>query len=130
MMCPLAVLSLYDGDLFVPRKQYSFQTIYYRYTVGLFGSVCCILAIKGLTTAIPTKLLFFIAKIGRNTLGIYIISDILFNTHILRTISIDMIDNSYTVAFVETVFIVAICQMLTVLIRRYSLVNRILLGGR
>ena len=67
--------------------------------------------------------------IGKNTMGIYIISDMIFK-YILGEITYNLYNINYFVVILESMLILIICLVLVKLISKNKFLNNILLGGR
>ena len=101
----------------------------FRFTIGLCGSIFFILLIDWIYPMLKHSNQT-IALIGRNSLGIYIISDILFNDHLLRLVSTKMSGVNYWVLCIETLIVIVTSVLITLCIQKNRFANRLLLGGR
>lgn len=108
----------------------------YRYAIGLIGSLFVIMTFRYLyscwvnvSVAIPKHIFTFLQNLGRNTLGIYIISTYI-NIWVLERICRTFDTLSFIWVIVETVLIISICLWGIRLIQRYPVLNYYLLGGK
>ena len=101
----------------------------YRYLIGFVGSAVAFIVIRFLFKWGDMTWGRVMAKLGQKSLGIYAISVILFNGFILPNLNFDTGIN-YGIAGLETIVVLAITYIMTVLLERYSLTRRLLLGGR
>ena len=101
----------------------------YRYLIGFVGSAVAFIVIRFLFKWGDMAWGRVMAMLGQKSLGIYAISVILFNGFILPNLNFDTGIN-YGIAGLETIVVLAITYIMTVLLERYSLTRRLLLGGR
>ena len=97
--------------------------------IGFVGSVFVILLVKACYQRIPDRLKRAAAYVGMNSLGIYILSDVLFG-YVVPKVTQRFTGLNYAIAIVETVMIVLICLLGTAGIKRVKTFNVLLLGGR
>ena len=108
----------------------------YRYAIGLIGSLFVIMTFRYLyscwvnvSVAIPKHIFTILENLGRNTLGIYIISTYI-NIWVLERICRTFDTLSFIWVIVETVLIISICLRGIRLIQHYPVLNYYLLGGK
>ena len=101
----------------------------YRYLIGFVGSAVAFIVIRFLFKWGDMAWGRVMAMLGQKSLGIYAISVILFNGFILPNLNFDTGIN-YGIAGLETIVVLAITYIMTVLLERYSLTRKLLLGGR
>lgn len=101
----------------------------YRFLVGLTGSVFVLLLIAKLYKRIPAKIFALLLCIGENSLGIYIISDLVFHL-VLNRITYSFSTINYITAIFETILVLAFSLAVTLSIKKSSVLNKLLLGGR
>ena len=131
------LLSLYDYDTYIYTSGYyifQYENNHFwqlhsnvlRFFVGLFGSISISYLIYGLVSILPEKINKVIAYVGSTTLGVYILSNYIFDE--MHRLSIPGF--SYLYLIIETIVIMAVCVLLTVGMQKSKILNRILLGGR
>lgn len=107
----------------------------YRYLIGFVGSCFMMLTLYKLSNLINTRTLCFkpivsiLEYLGKNTLGIYIIS-VHLNVQLLARICGQFSHLNFVWVLVETILMIVICLMLIHLIQRYSILNRYFLGSQ
>ena len=101
----------------------------YRYLIGFVGSAVAFIVIRFLFKWGDMAWGRVMAMLGQKSLGIYAISVILFNGFILPNLNFDTGIN-YGIVGLETIVVLAITYIMTVLLERYSLTRKLLLGGR
>jgi len=101
----------------------------FRFTIGLFGSFAVFFALYALMKILPTKAKKLFAFIGTNTLGIYIISNILFE-ELLARVTKNFNGINYFYLIIESVCILCVSLFITVCFKRFKCTNGLLLGGR
>ena len=101
----------------------------YRWIIGGIGSVFVLLVVRILIDWKPTiKIWNFLARIGKKSLGIYIISSYI-NVLILMKLVSDFCP-SYLTNLVEAIIIMVICYCLTILLEQNKWIRQLFLGGR
>lgn len=137
----IALFLLYNRDSYVYTSGYSLigeksgilrqlGIDLYRLVIGLVGSVVIVLSIKALYCHFPIGVKNVMSNIGMNTLGIYILSNLVFNDHFLRTFSIRLDGIHYGFVVLETIVVIVVTLLLTWIIKKIVFLNEILLGGR
>ena len=101
----------------------------YRYLIGFVGSAVAFIVIRFLFKWGDMTWGRVMAMLGQKSSGIYAISVILFNGFILPNLNFDTGIN-YGISGLETIVVLAITYIMTVLLERYSLTRKLLLGGR
>lgn len=101
----------------------------YRFFIGLVGSISVMYLIYWAVKILPDKIKNVFAYIGMNTLGIYIISNILF-TEILQNITSALTGINYFYIFLGSVFILCTSILITAILKRFKITNALFLGGR
>ena len=99
----------------------------YRFVVGLFGSVFIMCFVYAFMNILPEIVKKALAYIGTSTLGIYLISNYLFD-EVLKRIPVPSLNFWYIV--LETICVLVITISLTILLKKNKLTNRLFLGGR
>lgn len=101
----------------------------YRFLVGVFGSVSLMFAILFVFRFCKEKDMHWLVYVGKNTLGIYVISGILFSNGLQRIMSgVDGIN--YLLTFTECIVILLISLAINWLLHKNKVLNALLLGGR
>ena len=98
-----------------------------RFLVGVFGSLSIMYLVYGILKVTPDILKNSFACLGKYTLGIYIISNYLFD-EVFKIIPISGINYFYIL--IESISVLAISFSLTFLFKKYKITNRLFLGGR
>lgn len=101
----------------------------YRFVIGLIGSIFVMLVIAKLEKSIPPKLVAALLCVGKNSLGIYIISGFFFS-YVLNRITYSLSTVNYFITLIETILILAFSLVATMQIKKSSMLNKLLLGGR
>lgn len=116
-------------DLYVQDIANKVFIIAYRYLTGIVGIVCVWQIIKWSLKYIKLN---FIINLGKETLGIYIVSSNLIMLLINKiTLNIDNL-NIYNFIYtpILSVLVILMCIIIIKLIRKSRYLNRVLLGGR
>lgn len=116
-------------DVVSPAKQIFNDT--FRWAIGLIGcSFFCLVfnVVYDFFINYMKKFRRVVIYIGCNTLGIYVIDDLI-NKYLLREITYSC-KPSLLIVLVETVSIMMLCCFCTELIKKNSLLKKALLGGR
>lgn len=138
----IALLLFYNRDSFIYTSGYcileegtvslrQFGIDLYRFLIGLVGSI----AIIGLISMLyphsrNNRINKAISVIGMNTLGIYILSGVVFNDHLLKTLTVKLNGINYGIVLLETIVVILGCLAISWVIKRIKLLNILLLGGR
>ena len=101
----------------------------YRFSIGLLGSLVVILCFSLIANPLRGKLQNSICLIGKNSLGIYLISGILF-IYILPKITQPLTSINYAIIALETIIILFLSLVLSFSLRKNIFLNKIFLGGR
>lgn len=101
----------------------------YRFALGLSGCIAAAGALLWLTGRLPAAVRRTLSCPGRNSMGIYIISTLLF-TYAVKPLAWELKGINYGYMLLETGAVLAVSLGLTVLIRKSALLNKILFGGR
>ncbi|MEG1718751.1 MAG: acyltransferase family protein [Clostridia bacterium] len=101
----------------------------FRTAIGFVSSVFVILLVSFIYKHTPKFINKALCFIGQNSLGIYIISDVL-SLYLLAKILFIFPDISYFRVFLETIIIFFLSLFLSILIKKIKPLNRILFGGR
>lgn len=134
----LVLLFFYDYDKYIYTSGYTIigknpitqiYNNFFRFAIGMVGSITIMYIIYALTNRLPRRVNCFLAYIGKNTLGIYIISGYIF-TEILCTVTSQLKGINYFFIFIEALCILYTSIIVTVLFKKNKLTSRLLLGGR
>lgn len=98
----------------------------YRTIIGLAGSVFVVSILKIINKKYEFKLLPYV---GKYSLGIYLISDIIF-MNVFPLINSKITDINYLLILIETLFVIVSSIIVSKLIQKSKLLNKLLLGGR
>lgn len=101
----------------------------YRYLLGLLGSIELLLLIKLLLPKIKDNLKDKLLYLGKNTLGIYIISSII-HPYLLPIITKGLADINYLFIFIESIIILIISIIIIELIKKNKFLSKYLLGEK
>ena len=101
----------------------------YRYLLGLLGSIELLLLIKLLLPKIKDNLKDKLLYLGKNTLGIYIISSII-HPYLLPIITKDLTNINYLFIFIESIIILIISIIIIELIKKNKFLSKYLLGEK
>jgi len=99
---------------------------FYMIIVGLIGTVLVLLLVNYVLRYNAIKKTY-IANLGINSMGIYIVSSyLLIPVHKLTK----NLPSSFLLTFIETILILAISYLIIEILKKFKLANRLLLGGR
>lgn len=98
----------------------------FRWAIGYVGISVFLIFVSFLSAYIRES--SFFVKIGKKTLGIYLISGYI-NRYILVKITADICPN-YIIWIIESVIVILICYVLTIIIEKNRVLNVILFGNR
>ena len=101
----------------------------FRFLVGLAGSIGVMYLVYALMKVLPDAVKEILAYIGRNTLGIYVISGYFF-AELLPKITAPLQSVNGWYLAVETVCILGMSVLLTAVLKKTKVTNRLFLGGR
>lgn len=101
----------------------------FRYTIGLVGSICVLIIIKITYKHIGEKTALILGKIGKKSIGIYIISTIFINNFILPRLP-HRENFGYGMVIIETIIIIAITYFLTYMLEKNKATRYLMLGSR
>lgn len=101
----------------------------YRFIIGLVGAVTVILAFAIIYPKINNRTKKILSFIGQRTMGIYIVSTVLF-IYVLKNITIRLPWVNYWVLLFESVVMVAISLAITSFLQKNEIIGKLLLGCR
>lgn len=99
----------------------------FRFFIGITGSVAIMCVLGVFMESMPQNVWKPFAYIGANTLGIYIISNYLFD-EVLKRLPIAGLHFGWVV--LESVCVLSVALGITYLLKKYKYTNRLFLGGR
>ena len=98
----------------------------YRFVIGLSGSVSVIIILFNILNVTKLNLLVLI---GKNSLGIYIISGLIF-AYIFPQFNIYIDNINYMLIILETICVIFSSIIATLIVKKCKIFNKLLLGGR
>lgn len=101
----------------------------YRTVIGLVGSIIVVFLIDILYNKYLKEKTKWLVFIGKNSLGIYIISGLIFN-YVLPKLTGNLIRINYVYSLLQSILIIGISLMVTLMIQKIPVLNKVLLGGR
>lgn len=138
-VCFCCMLLFYDEKTYIYVSKYRvlgheapfkmFFTNVFRFVIGLWGSILTIRFIRVVNENISPQISEKIELVGKNSLGIYIISDFLFPL-VLSPLSAEFNGINYFVLLVETAFITILSFIFSTVIKKIPIINFFLFGGR
>ena len=99
----------------------------FRFVIGLVGSIAIMCIVHAFTDIMPSFMKKALAYLGGCTFGIYLISNYLFD-EVLKYLPIQELNYWYVA--IEVICVTTVSLLLTLLIKRFKITNRLLLGGR
>lgn len=115
---------LKEGNIF-----YQLYIDFFRLTIGLVGSICILYIVIFFEKYITDKVKNLLIYIGRNTMGIYIISSVLYN-YLLSYLAKDVNGINCILILFETICILSISILCIEVIKCYPIFNKLLLGQK
>jgi len=101
----------------------------YRMVVAALGSICIMMALKYIwDKSASARIWFLLQKLGRASLIIYIFGGIM--NIFLKHVTSDFLGIDYMVCFLEMIVIVTLSYLVYLIIKRYHMLNMLLMGGR
>ena len=143
----LLMLPLYEKDCYIYTtgfsllgKDYIIQLVIdvFRFIIGMAGSSAVILFAMLLRCMyrnvdflrkICGQLINFLSYVGKNTLGIYLISTLIFE-YIIKPLAWGLYGIDYTMILIQSAAVLLLSLAIIWLVRRIPVVGRWLLGGR
>jgi fucose 4-O-acetylase-like acetyltransferase len=99
----------------------------FRLTIGLVGSLSIMCIVHAFMDLIPNVITKALSYIGKCTLGIYLVSNYLFD-EVLKIIPFNGIN--FWFILLEFICVLSISIAITALLKRFKITNRLFLGGR
>lgn len=135
----MCMVALYEKEIYIYTSAYCVRgsenpikilcITFFRLFVGLFGSFLCVQIVCANYGKIRGFIHNSLIVFGKNSLGLYIISNYLFEL-VLVPISKNMSGLNYIVTIIETFVIIVFSLGLIKVIKRNSILKLLLLGGR
>ena len=134
----IALLLLFNYDSYIYTSGYYIlkenviKQLYndiYRFVIGLEGSIFIMLIFNTTIRYFNDTFTRIMCWIGRNTLGIYIVSGFVFS-YLLKRIAQNLTTINYVAMVVEIIVILFFSLICTEIIKKSKLLNKFLLGGR
>lgn len=101
----------------------------FRFCIGLAGSLWILLLLEKIYPLLSKCIAEFLCLIGRNSLGIYMISGLVF-IYVLPTLTSSIHKLNYLIVLGETAVILFGTLLLSLLLKKWSVTNFLFLGGR
>ncbi|MEG0408684.1 MAG: acyltransferase family protein [Bacilli bacterium] len=120
-----------SGFYILKESNYLFQLAIdtYRFIIGLFGSIFIISSVKLVWNKLPKFIISSLSYIGKYSLGIYILSGYIF-IYLLPLITAQNIGLDYVNVCLHSVVIMTISLVMSIIITKIPLLNKLLFGGR
>ena len=99
----------------------------FRFVIGLVGSIAVMCIVHAFVDVIPLVINRCMAYIGSCTLGIYLVSNYIFD-EVLKHLPIMGLNYWYTL--IEVICVLGISLLITLLLKNYKITNKLFLGGR
>lgn len=132
------LLYFFNTDIYIYTTQYTLLgkavmtqlgIDIYRFFIGLVGSIFIIILLLKLYPKLSNKLVNGFSIIGIHSLGIYMISGLIFN-YLLPSLTNWIIHINYLIILLETVIILGISLLISFCIKKNTVTNKLLFGGR
>ena len=122
---------IYTSGHFIFNDAVGKQLYYnsFRFFIGLFGSLSVVYFFVAIIRFIPNKIKSIFSYLGKNTLGVYIISNYLV-IELLSIVTSNLCTINYLLLLVESVIIIIISLVINIILKKIPITNKILLGGR
>lgn len=101
----------------------------YRFTIGLFGSIFIITLLLKLYPKLNENITKVFSIIGIHSLGIYMISGLLFH-YVLPALTSWIAHINYLIIVIEAVIILGISYLISLCIKQFTITNILFFGGR
>ena len=101
----------------------------YRYIIGFIGSIEILLLVKYLTLKLNNKVKDTLTYLGKNTLGIYIVSSII-HPYLLPIITANVSNINYLFVIIESIIIILFSIVVIELIKKNKILSKYLLGDK
>lgn len=101
----------------------------FRFSIGLVGSLWILFILKKLYSLLPEQISKCLCIIGRNSLGIYMSSGLIFS-YILPRLTGFINSLNYLIVLGEAAIILLGTLLFTMLLKKWSVTNFLFLGGR
>ena len=101
----------------------------YRFFIGLFGSIFIVISLLKIYPKLNNKIMKGFSIIGIHSLGIYMISGLIFQ-YLLSDLTAWIVHINYLIILLETVIILGISLLISLCIKKFTVTNTLFLGGR
>lgn len=120
---------IYTSGYYILDKNivYQLHNDCFRFVIGLVGSIAVMCIVHAFTDAFPKVVNKSIAYIGTCSLGIYLVSNYIFD-EVLKYLPIPGLNYLYTIT--ETICILGVSLLVTRLLKKNKITNMLFLGGR
>lgn len=120
-----------SGHSLIGKQNWPHQLLVdlYRIIIGLFGSAFFWGLFSIISPHIKEPISGVLSWIGANTIGIYIISQLIFK-YVLPEIVKEYIGVNYGIVLVETILTLGVCILIVFCIKKVKVLDKLLLGGR
>lgn len=135
----LVLLCFYDNDSYIYTTGYTLigkEDVFlqlgidaYRFIIGLFGSIAMILILSPAFEKSGSRIIDIMTLIGSHSLGIYMISGLIFN-YVLPGLMSGLKTVNYLLAALESFVILLLSLMISICLKRFKLTNLLFFGGR
>lgn len=134
----IVMLRFYNHDTYIYTTGYTllgkdvFSQLWndcFRFIIGIFGGISVMYVVWGIYKLAKGKYPTFLFYIGKNTLGVYLISGILIYEGLAR-ITAGVPKINYLLTFGESIVIMVVSLAINWILRRNKTLNTLFLGGR
>lgn len=134
----IIMLCFYNRDSYIYISRYTLlnkniiQQIYnniYRLSIGMIGSISIIFTVYVLEKKLSTEVKKLFSYVGKNTLGIYVISDLLFSEILLKVTS-KLNGVNYLCVLFEAIIILILSILANNILKKNKVINNMFLGGK
>lgn len=101
----------------------------YRFLIGFFGSLFIIMLLLKIYPKMNNRLIDTFSVVGINSLGIYMISGLIFQ-YLLPGLTSGITNVNYLLVLLETIIIVMVSLLVSLCIKKCSVTNMLFFGGR
>lgn len=132
------MLFFYNYDTYIYTSGYTIlnknvvqqiQINVFRFLIGMVGSLSVLYLTRALMHILPNRITAVLARIGNNTLGIYVISGYIFE-EILPRLTSFLTGVNYLYVLIETICVLILSMIINAVLKKYKITNRLFLGGR
>lgn len=137
-ICFVAMLCFFGRETYIYTSRYSLigkpfgiqlWNDSFRFLIGLFGSLFVMRVIWSLEKRVGGTVRAAISYVGRNTLGLYVIPQLLLHKELVR-LSRGLTGVNYAVTTAETIVLMGVALVIQWALKKNRLTNILFLGGR